>query len=107
MMNSQTLLEEYAKKGSESAFQELVARYINFVYATALRLVGGDAQLAEDVTQMVFINLAKKGRTLSSDVMLGGWLHRNAYHVATKALRAERRRKSREREAVEMTTLQE
>jgi DNA-directed RNA polymerase specialized sigma24 family protein len=53
----------------------LVERYINLVCSTALRLVGGDAHLADDVTQTVFINLARKGRTLSNEVMLGGWLH--------------------------------
>ena len=107
MTDSQRLLAEYAKNGSESAFRELVARYINLVYSTALRLVSGDSQLAEDVTQTVFINLARKGRALSSEVMLGGWLHQHAYHVATKAVRNERRRQSREREAVEMNTLQD
>jgi RNA polymerase sigma factor (sigma-70 family) len=105
MTDSQTLLAEYAKNGSEPAFRELVARYINLVYSTALRLVGGDAQLAEDVTQTVFINLANKGRTLSREVMLGGWLHQHTWHVATRAVRAERRRQSREREAMEMNTL--
>lgn len=107
MTESQTLLIEYAEQGSESAFRELVTRYINLVYAAALRLVDGDTQLAEDVTQMVFINLAKKARTLSREVMLGGWLHQNTYHVATRAMRAEHRRKTREREAVEMNTPQE
>jgi RNA polymerase sigma factor (sigma-70 family) len=105
MTDTQRLLVEYAEKGSESAFRELVTRYINLVYAAALRLVDGDTQLAEDVTQMVFINLAKKARTLSREVMLGGWLHQNTFHVATKVRRAEHRRKSREREAVEMNTL--
>src|SRR6185312_491676 len=56
---------------------------------------------------IVFINLAKKGRTLTREVMLGGWLHQNTYHVATKTMRAERRRESREREAMEMNSLQE
>src|SRR4029077_7092100 len=107
MTDSQTLLAEYAANGSEAAFRELVARYINFVYSTARRLVGEDAHLAEDVTQMVFINLAKKGRALSREVMLGGWLHQHTYHLATKAVRGEHRRQSREREAVEMNTLQD
>jgi RNA polymerase sigma factor (sigma-70 family) len=106
MTDSQRLLAEYAKTGSEPAFRELVSRYVNFVYSTALRLVGGDAHLAEDVTQTVFIGLASKGRTLSSEVMLGGWLHQHTYHVATKAVRAERRRQSRELEAMEMNELQ-
>ncbi len=107
MTDAQQLLTEYAANGSEAAFRELVARYINFVYSVALRLVDGDTQLAEDVTQTVFIALARKGRTLSREVMLGGWLHQHTYHAATKAARGARRRQSREREAVEMNTLQD
>lgn len=107
MTDSQRLLAEYARTGSESAFRELVSRYLNFVYSTALRLVGGDAHLAEDVAQTVFIGLANRGRTLSTGVMLGGWLHRHTFYVATKAVRTERRRQSREREAVEMSQLQD
>jgi RNA polymerase sigma factor (sigma-70 family) len=107
MTDSQRLLAEYAKNGSESAFRELVTRYVNLVYSTALRLVAGDTHLAEDVAQTVFIGLARRGRTLSTEVMLGGWLHQHTYHVATKAVRAERRRQSREREAVEVNTLQD
>jgi DNA-directed RNA polymerase specialized sigma24 family protein len=73
---SQTLLAEYARNGSEPAFRELVARYLDLVYSTALRSVGGDTHLAEDVAQIVFVNLARKARWLPSDVLLGGWLHR-------------------------------
>ena len=101
------MLAEYAQTGSESAFRELVSRYLNFVYSTALRLVDGDAHLAEDVSQIVFISLASKGRTLSTEVMLGGWLHQQTFHTATKAIRTERRRQFREREAVEMNKLQD
>lgn len=107
MTDTQQLLAEYAANGSEAAFRELVARYINFVYSVALRLVDGDSQLAEDVTQTVFIALAKDGRTLSREVMLGGWLHQQTYHLATRAVRGERRRQFREREAVEMNMLQD
>jgi RNA polymerase sigma factor (sigma-70 family) len=102
---NEKLLAAYAANGSESAFRELVSRYVNFVYSTALRLVDGNTQLAEDVTQLVFISLAKKGRVLSEEVMLGGWLHQCTYHLATKAARSERRRQFREREACEMNLL--
>src|SRR3954468_12593057 len=104
---SQQLLAEYATSRSEAAFRELVERYINLVYSTALRLANGDAHLAEDVTQTVFTSLARKGPSLSSGVMLGGWLHQHTYHVATRAMRSERRRQSREREAAEMNTLED
>ncbi|HXJ60124.1 MAG TPA: sigma-70 family RNA polymerase sigma factor [Verrucomicrobiae bacterium] len=107
MTDSQQLLAEYGAHGSEAAFRELVARYIDLVYSTALRLVGGDTYLAQDVAQTVFISLARKGPTLSGKVMLGGWLHQHTYHVATRAVRNERRRQMRERVAVEMNTLQD
>jgi len=105
--DSQQLLAEYVTAGSEAAFRELVARYLNLVYSTALRLVGGDTQLAEDVAQAVFLGLAKKGRTLSNKVMLGGWLHQHTYYIATRSVRSEQRRKIREREAVQMNILQD
>jgi RNA polymerase sigma factor (sigma-70 family) len=105
MTDSQQLLAEYAETGSETAFRELVARYVNLVYSTALRRVAGDMQLAEDVVQTVFIGLARRGRSLSSGVMLGGWLHQYACHTAAKAMRGERRRQAREQEAVQMNKL--
>jgi RNA polymerase sigma factor (sigma-70 family) len=102
MTDGGQLLREYVEKGSESAFRELVSRYVNFVYGAALRMVGNDAHLAQDVSQTVFVDLARKARTLSSGVMIGGWLHRHTCYVAAHALRTERRRQLRERQAVEM-----
>jgi RNA polymerase sigma factor (sigma-70 family) len=103
MNESQILLADYVKTGSESAFRELVSRYINLVHSTALRLVNGDDHLAEDITQTVFVDLARKAHTLSRDVMLGGWLHRDTCFVAGTTMRGERRRQFRERQAVAMS----
>jgi RNA polymerase sigma factor (sigma-70 family) len=107
MTEAQTLLAEYARTGSETAFRELVTRYLGLVYSTALRLVGGDTHLAEDVAQTVFMDLARKARGLPSGVMLGGWLHQRTYNVAAPMMRARRRRQSREREAAQMNALQD
>jgi RNA polymerase sigma factor (sigma-70 family) len=107
MIDSQQLLAEYVKTGSEPAFHELVARYVGLVYSAAVRLVDGDTHLAEDITQMVFADLARMARSLSRETMLGGWLHRHTCFVAAKAMRRERRRQSRERQAVEMNALQD
>lgn len=107
MTESQQLLTEYVKTGSETAFRDLVTRYVDLVHSAAVRLVNGDTHLAEDVTQTVFADLAKLARTLSRDVMLGGWLHRHTCYVASKTLRAERRRLARERQAVEMNSLED
>ena len=56
MMDDEQLLGAYARDRSESAFGELVARHIDFVYSTALRVVNGDRHLAQDVSQTVFID---------------------------------------------------
>ena len=105
MTDSQRLLAEYAANGSEPAFRELVSRYIDLVYSASVRLVDGDTHLAQDVAQTVFVDLARKADTLSSEVMLGGWLHRHTCFVAAKALRSERRRQFRERQAAQMNAL--
>ena len=60
MTNSQRLLTDYVTQGSEEAFRELVTRYIDLVYSTALRLVEGDAHRAQDIAQIVFADLARK-----------------------------------------------
>ncbi len=107
MTDSQQLLADYVRNGSEEAFRELVTRYLALVYSTAIRLVGGDTHRAEDVAQTVFVDLARKARRLPNNVMLGGWLHRDTCFVASKTMRSERRRQSRERHAVEMNSFQD
>jgi RNA polymerase sigma factor (sigma-70 family) len=105
MTETRRLLREYVEEGSESAFRELVERYIDLVYSTALRLVDGDSHRAEDAAQSVFIRLTQKAKTLDKEVCLGGWLHRDTCHVAATLMRGERRRQIRERQAVEMNAL--
>ena len=107
MTDSQTLVSEYVRTGSEPAFRELVARYVDLVYSSALRLVGGDAHLAEDVSQTVFLNLARKAHRLPRQVMLGGWLHRDTCYAARTLMRSERRRQQRERQAMEMNATED
>src|SRR5207248_11278409 len=86
----------------DQAFGELVRRQTDLVYSTALRVVGGDAHLAEDVTQTVFIDLARKAHSLCRCAALSGWLYRHTCYTASKAVRSERRRQAREMEAVAM-----
>jgi RNA polymerase sigma factor (sigma-70 family) len=106
MTESKKLLADYVDNGSEPAFRELVNRYVDLAYSVALRLVQGDTHLAEDVTQMVFVDLARKARTFSPEVMLGGWLHRRTCFVAAAVMRAQRRRQSRETQALEMNIIE-
>jgi len=107
MTDGQQMLAQYVETGSETAFRELVTCYVDLVYSAAVRLVNDDTHLAEDVTQTVFADLARMARTLSREVMLGGWLHRHTCFVASKTMRGERRRQARERQAVEMNAIED
>ncbi len=106
-IEAQELLAQWVSDRSEPAFRELVRRYFDLVYSTAVRLVDGDTHRAEDVAQIVFCDLAGKAAKLSGQAMLGGWLHRHTCFVARTVMRGERRRRARERQAVEMNALNE
>jgi RNA polymerase sigma factor (sigma-70 family) len=105
MTDDGQLLQQYARERSESAFGELVTRHIDLVYSVALRVAGGDSHLAQDVTQTVFLDLARKAGSLSQNAVLAGWLHRHAWFTAAKMVRTERRRQIREQTAMEMRAL--
>ena len=103
-MTDQQLLRDYTGSRSESAFAELVRRHIDLVYSAALRMVC-DSHLAEDVTQSVFVALAKNARALTEHPVLSGWLHRTTQNLAANVVRSDVRRRAREQEAVAMNEL--
>jgi len=103
-MEDWQLLQDYAVRGSESAFRTLVGRHLGLVHSAALRQVN-DHALAEEVSQAVFILLARKARTLSRQTLLTGWLFQTTRFVAARTLRSEHRRQRREQEAVNMQEL--
>ena len=95
------LLEAWAARGSDPAFAELVRRYVDLVYSAALRQVG-NLPLAEDVVQAVFLVLARKAASLRHMAILAGWLYRTTRFTASRAIRAEARRRRHEQEAASM-----
>src|SRR6266516_1741388 len=99
------LLESYAGKGSESAFRKLVDRHINLVYSAALRETKGDVSLAEDITQAVFAELARRATQLVRHPALAGWLYTCVRRMAANVRRAQDRRQRREQEALTLNEL--
>jgi len=98
------LLEEYATGRSEPAFAALVSRHINLVYSSALRSVRNPSQ-AEEITQTVFLTLARKARALRRGTVLSGWLYQTARLTAANFIRAEMRRLQREQQAHIQSTM--
>jgi RNA polymerase sigma factor (sigma-70 family) len=98
------LLRDYAEHRNEAAFRELVNRHADVVYASALRQVSSP-DLAHDIAQSVFTDLARKAQplagTLTGDASLLGWLFRSTRFLALNQLRNDRRRQARERQAME------
>ena len=103
MPDDVTLLRRYATDRAQDAFAELVRRHLDGVYSAALRRVGGDVQLAEDVAQQVFAALAAKAETVARHAAVTGWLYTATRHAAANIVRGERRRKQREQEAHTMS----
>jgi RNA polymerase sigma factor (sigma-70 family) len=97
--DDQTLLRQYVRHRSETAFALLVERHLKLVYSTALRRVR-DPHLAQDVAQSVFIELARKPWSVREPRALAGWLYRAASHGASNVLRTEARRRQRENDAM-------
>jgi RNA polymerase sigma factor (sigma-70 family) len=104
--NDVELLQEYAANQSEPAFAEIVRRYLDLVYSAALRQLSGDAHLAQDVTQAVFADLARKARSVTRHSSLVGWLYTSTRFAAAQVRRSENRRSLREQESHAMNVLE-
>jgi RNA polymerase sigma factor (sigma-70 family) len=102
--NDMDLVREFARDNSETAFTELVRRHINLVYSVAWRCTGNDGD-ANDVTQAVFIILARKAAGLREKTLLTGWLYETTRFAAARLLRTNARRHAREQEAYMQSTL--
>ena len=106
MNDDLTLLRQFTEENSETAFAEIVARHVHLVYSVARRQVH-DAQLAEEITQAVFIILSRKAKSFDDKTILSGWLCRTARYAGANALTIQRRRQRREQEAFMQNTLNE
>ena len=90
-MGDNSLLREFAACRSEGAFAALVLQHVNLVFATAYRQLGNHS-LAEEVTQSVFVALARKAGSLGRHPTVTGWLHKATLLECRRVLRTELRR---------------
>jgi RNA polymerase sigma factor (sigma-70 family) len=97
-MDDSALLRQFVGNRSDEAFSTLVTRHVNLVYSVAMRHVGNQHQ-AEEITQAVFIILAKKAGGLRHDKALSSWLFQATRLTANNFVRSEMRRHRREQEA--------
>jgi RNA polymerase sigma factor (sigma-70 family) len=107
MTDDAELLRRYARERTETAFTELVQRHAGLVYSAALRQVGGNSALAQEVSQSVFTDLARKAASLCSRPVLASWLYTSTRFAALKALRGQQRRQRREQEAQAMHDIEQ
>lgn len=103
--SSAELLHRYAGQGSEEAFRQLSAIHAGMVYATAERRLGALRHMAADVTQAVFILLARRARVLPQGIVISAWLHRQTVRQSLNFLRSEHRRQIREQSVFTMNEL--
>src|SRR5215216_3294274 len=100
-MDDAQLLQQYVETSSHDAFARLVSRHVNFVYAAALRHVR-NAEMAEDVTQAVFIVLSKKAHTLRHEAVLSSWLLSTTRYASLSTMKMAHRRRHHEKKVAEM-----
>ncbi len=98
------LLRHFARDHAQDAFAEIVRRHLDLVYSAALRQVRSP-QLAEEIAQSVFTDLARQADRLKPDTLLTAWLHAVTRRTAIDVIRQESRRQLREQIAVEMNAM--
>src|SRR5438045_1113516 len=101
MVDDRQLLAAFVRERSAEAFGELVARHVDLVHSAARRQAR-DEHEAEDITQAVFVVLARKAGTIRDGRMLGAWLLKAAHFAARDVRKLAARRRRHEQEVSSM-----
>jgi RNA polymerase sigma-70 factor (ECF subfamily) len=83
------LVERFAR-GESRAFDTIVEKYEQRVYAIALRMTG-NVEDARDAMQDVFISALRALRSFRGDAQLSTWIHRVAVNASLDVLRKRKR----------------
>ena len=84
------LVAVYVEEGDEKAFSEIVDRYADKIYKTALRIMHNPPD-AEDVLQEVFLILATKAGTFRGESRFSTWLYMIAVNAGYMRIRADKK----------------
>lgn len=84
-----------ARHGDADAFELIYRENAGRVYALALRLAGGDAQAAAELTQDVFVRAWRGLRSFRGESAFSSWLHRLAVNAMLENARKDKRRIAR------------
>jgi RNA polymerase sigma factor (sigma-70 family) len=98
------LLTRYTNQRAEDAFAEIVRRHLDLVHSAALRQVRSP-ELAEEVAQAVFIELARQGHHVPPRTVLAAWLYHVTRRRAIDVVRREAGRRLREQTAQELQAM--
>jgi RNA polymerase sigma-70 factor (ECF subfamily) len=102
-MESETSTIRRAIDGDENALRALWTRHAPHIDLVVRRLVGGDAELAADIAQEVWIQIFRALPSYRGDSQFSTWAHRIAVNRTLNALRKTRRLSSVETDVHEDT----
>ena len=91
MLNEMQLIQEM-KKGSETAYQQMMNKYGERVFNLCYKYVS-DIQEAEDLRQEVFIEVFRSIHKFRGDAKLSTWMHRIAQTKSLELIRYKERKK--------------
>src|ERR1700739_3555613 len=94
-LTDEELVRVFVEDQDEKAFNEIVDRYGDKIYRTALRITHNPSD-AEDVLQQVFITLMEKLDTFNEESKFSTWLYGVAANASFLHLRTDKKRHENE-----------